>query len=118
MIANNNNNNRFSYGSLHWFPYTSICGFCRINYDFIGNLETIKKDAESLEKIFPDTFRNISSVLNSRKNSHRKSSDKLSQKYFSQLPKSLIVKLFDAFKEDFIIGNYPYPTKYLTFGKQ
>ena len=110
---------RFSYGSLHWLPYTSICGFCRIKYDFIGKLETIEKDAESLRRYFPEKLKNITSVLRSRKNSRRKSfDDELSENYFSQLPKTLIVKLYDAFKEDFIFGDYPYPRKYFDFGKQ
>ncbi len=76
------------------------------------------KDAESLRRYFPAKLKNISSVLKSRKNSLRKSFDEITQNYFSQLPKTLIVKLYDAFKEDFIFGDYPYPKKYFSFGKQ
>ncbi len=27
-----------SYGSLHWWPYSRLCGLCQIPYDFIGKL--------------------------------------------------------------------------------
>ena len=29
-------NNMQSYGSLHWWPFSRLCGLCHIDYDFIG----------------------------------------------------------------------------------
>ena len=40
-------NNMQSYGSLHWWPFSRLCGLCHIDYDFIGEC---KKSA--IEMIF------------------------------------------------------------------
>ena len=94
-----------------------MCGLCTVDFHFIGKLETIAEDAESLRKIFPKKLKNIKAVLNSRKNALRKSSDNLSRNYFSQLPKDVILKLYEEYKSDFILGGYPYPKFYIDYAK-
>ena len=98
-------------------PFTRLCGLCSIEYGFIGKIETIDDDAESLRKLFPEKLKKLASVLNSKKNVSRKNSDNLSQNYFSHLPKDLILKLYEAYKSDFLIGGYPYPTDYIAYAK-
>jgi hypothetical protein len=74
-----------SYGTLHWLPYSQLCGFCSVDYDFIGNLETFAADAEKLRKKFPGKLDQVLKVLGSRKNS-RRSRDRCYDfsKYFRQ----------------------------------
>ena len=88
-----------------------------ISYDFIGKIETLSKDAESLHKLFPAEFQNIFTVLHSKKNSKRKRHDTISQNYFSQLPRLLIEQLYQSYQTDFDIGGYPFPKDYITLGK-
>jgi hypothetical protein len=110
-------NNRRSYGSLHWVPYTTLCKICDVDYDFVGKLENMESDVEDL-KLFLDGSLDVflGDVL-SKKNALRKMSDNLTKKYFSQLSKDLVLQLYKAYESDFQVGGYPFPVEYFEYGK-
>ena len=103
---------RISYGTYHWLPFTTICGLCHVDYNFVGTVETIEADADAIRKKFPEKLGNISGILNSRTNSHRPKNFGLSGRLFSQLPSDLILKLYESYESDFSIGGYPFPIDY------
>merc|ERR1719362_1584025 len=49
--------NIITHGSLHWWPYTNLCHLCHIHHDFIGKLETLATDIETLSN--NDRFANF-----------------------------------------------------------
>jgi hypothetical protein len=92
----------------------------QVDYDYIGTVETMAADAEKLRELFPGKFRNLFKILNSKPNSGVSAvggdGGGVGKKLFSQLPQQLILKLFETFKSDFLIGGYPYPFDYLLMG--
>jgi chondroitin 4-sulfotransferase 11 len=108
---------KISHGTYHWIPYTEFCGICKINYDFIGKLETLQNDLDYLKLKFPVEVREkIDDIFALKKNAALGKSHETSEMYFKQLPKKLILKLYQAYKQDFAIGGYPYPEKYISLG--
>jgi hypothetical protein len=108
-----------SHGSYHWMPYTDFCGLCLVNYDFVGKLETLGTDLELLSRRVPANL-NLTlfkDIFESKKNSSPSKSEETSKLSFSSLPKSLIRELFEAYKMDFLLGDYPYPANYIDLGK-
>ena len=104
-----------SYGSLHWWPFSRLCGLCHIKYDFIGKVETLQSDVEALApqiRGFQPSQRQLFSV---KFNKNRK--EETSKAYFSQLDSSLIMQLYSLFEDDFRLGNYDYPSDYLNLHK-
>ena len=104
-----------SYGSLHWWPFSRLCGLCHIKYDFIGKVETLQSDVEALApqiRGFQPSQRQLFSV---KFNKNRK--EETSKAYFSQLDSPLIMQLYSLFEDDFQLGNYDYPIDYLNLHK-
>jgi hypothetical protein len=89
----------------------------RIPFDFIGKLETLEDDLKVLKTKFPDEIRSrISEIFSRKKNASVGKSAETSRKYFRQLPKDLILKLYRAYELDFLIGGYPFPGNYVDLG--
>ena len=44
----------YSPHSVHWWPYTELCGVCKIRYDLIAHMETFDEDVYKLISRFPD----------------------------------------------------------------
>ena len=108
---------RMSHGTLHWIPYTKFCGLCQVRFDFIGKLETLDEDLKLLKNKFPEKFRNtLTEIFSVKKNASVGKTRKQVEKYFGQLPKRLILELSEAYKEDSLVGGYPYPTEYINQG--
>jgi chondroitin 4-sulfotransferase 11 len=109
--------NKVSHGTFHWIPYSDFCALCKIKFDFIGKLETLQTDLAILKNKFPEKIREkISDIFAMKKNAALRKSRDTSEKYFSQLSKKMIKKLFHVYKTDFLIGGYPYPEKYINLG--
>ena len=88
-------------------------------YDFIGKLETIKSDLEQLQKKFPVEIREkIKTIFAQKKNASVGKLQNTSEKYFLQLSKKQILRLYKMYEMDFLIGGYPYPQKYIDLGYQ
>lgn len=108
---------KISHGTYHWMPYSNFCGLCKVDYDFVGKMETLRDDLEALKDHIPAEFREaIDRIFNSRKNASKGKSSSTSIHYFSQISKNLILRLYRSYKEDFDLGGYPYPEQYIEAG--
>ncbi|XP_030850431.1 carbohydrate sulfotransferase 11-like isoform X1 [Strongylocentrotus purpuratus] len=89
----------------HWSDIYSMCLPCDIDYDIIGKYETINEDADfvlRLANIDPDiTFPkpNLSSMTNS-------SDPTLADKFYRDVPRSLVYKLAMLYAADFNLFGY------------
>lgn len=107
-------NNMQSYGSLHWWPFSRLCGLCHIDYDFIGKVENLESDVNYLARTKLSMYQNlVQSVFENKLNKNQHKSEKTSHLYFQQLPKDLVMKLYSVFEDDFHLGGYDYPQTYL-----
>ena len=112
-----------SYGSLHWIPISTLCGFCDVDYNFIGKFETFEADLSVLEETWP-RLTTVRTVLDARHNdggggnnatkkSTKKQKKSLARRYFSQLSEEQIQGLAAAYSSDFMLFGYPYPKEFL-----
>ncbi|XP_063965460.1 carbohydrate sulfotransferase 10-like [Lytechinus pictus] len=90
----------------HWEEMFKICSPCKIKYDYIGHLETIAQDAKFMIKELQ-----LDSLVEypSKENSHPTNSTTLFEQDFLNLPKQTIQKLWEIYKKDFEIFDYPKP---------
>ena len=107
-----------SYGSLHWLPFTKLCGLCHIHYDFLGKLETLPSDiaylAQSSEQFSKFSLNDLFSV---KFNKNGAKTHQVSKEYFSTLKKETVKELAQLYHDDFSIGGYDYPQEYIDVAK-
>ncbi|XP_038051885.1 carbohydrate sulfotransferase 11-like [Patiria miniata] len=94
--------------SDHWKRMHTLCSPCTIDYDVIGNLETVSDDAQYVLDLLkvPSKVRYLSSGNSRPTNS---SSSRTFEKYFSQLSRLQLTKLWDLYKLDYELFGYPKP---------
>ncbi|XP_046637689.1 uncharacterized protein LOC124315998 [Daphnia pulicaria] len=89
----------------HWVPFHRYCSPCSVPYHVIGKLETATDDFQyiwektGLGKQVPVPWMN-------RKTVPSKSKIALEKKYYSSLPRDLILRFYDAFRMDFELFDY------------
>ncbi|XP_057367487.1 uncharacterized protein LOC130688523 [Daphnia carinata] len=89
----------------HWVPFHRYCSPCSVFYDVIGKLETAFDDFQyiwektGLETKFPVPWINHKTLPS-------KSKIALEKKYYSSLPRELILRFYDAFRMDFELFDY------------
>jgi hypothetical protein len=106
--------NSKSYGTLHWWPFTNICDLCHVHYDFIGKVETWRSDIQNLSEMTEFADFDLSSTNKEKFNQNtKKTKEDISQVYFKQLNQEIIIKLYNIYKSDFLIGGYNYPQSYI-----
>ena len=100
--------------NYHWAPIYEICAPCHIDYDMISKLETVESDAEYL---LTNKFSrsDIGSFLGRYQTSALRSSDSEEENYidklknlYSSVPKEIIKKLINIYKNDFEIFGYDF----------
>ena len=92
-----------SIWDMHWRPAHETCYPCAINYDYVGNFETVKEDADYiLRKLHLDEMVEFPSFIGS------KTSEKL-HTYYSQIPLDRIIRLAEIYRVDFDMFGYKYP---------
>ena len=88
----------------HWATYNNLCNFCEVQYDFIGRLEFLEKDAHYLfQKQFPKylhaDFKND--------DPHWTGSDlAVTKKYFTQLTEENKQGLLHLYRKDMDMFGY------------
>ena len=106
--------NMQSYGSLHWWPFTRLCGLCHVEYDFVGKIETLEADVTHLASTkLPMYQGQIEAVFGQKINKNHDKSEKTAHLYFKQLKKDLVLELYSVYEDDFLVGGYEYPQSYL-----
>ena len=91
-----------SQTDVHWQPYSTLCGACRLNYNFIGKYETLQEDFNALKlKLgLNSTDWNINNHFSTGK------TKKNYQLMYSKLPKRLICNLKTFYSEDLKLFDY------------
>ena len=96
----------------HWQPYITRCGYCTVPYTVIGKLENMEEDLHYIGKMVGGVeFKKVEPVNRSGGGSTRS----LARKYFGQLSRDLVMKLYRFYQVDFELFGYS-PDEYLIFG--
>ena len=92
---------------LHWKEFYQLCSPCKINYDYIGTLDTVYDDSEYImSKLDVQTKvsyppKSVSVPSNGSENFDH---------YMSQLSKEQIQNLWEVYQLDFELFGYPKPS--------
>ncbi|CAN8004401.1 unnamed protein product, partial [Ixodes hexagonus] len=82
---------------LHWQLYSDRCQPCRVHYDFIGTLDDLHKMYE---------FMGVKDRRQLWENKGPSNTNNATLVYFSQLPKSTVMKLYKTYYPDFLLFGY------------
>ncbi|XP_071509221.1 carbohydrate sulfotransferase 11-like [Diadema antillarum] len=90
----------------HWEEIYKICAPCKINYDYLGHLETVSEDAR-----FMLTDLGLDSLVQfpSRGNSHPTNSTSEFERAFKSLPQENLIRLWNIYSKDFSLFDYEKP---------
>jgi len=86
----------------HWRQYKKLCHQCVIDYDFIGHLETLKKDAALLLQMAGIDGRVTFPPI------HKSTGPSEVLKYYSTVPLKYINRLGEQYRNDFEMFGYEY----------
>ena len=104
----------------HWWPYTEICRVCRVHYDFVGHVERLQEDIEMLSNKFPenDVLKDLrrKNIRDHCNVSCKNTTNEVYIKYFNEITKDTIVRLYYRFLDDFKYGGYEFPRNYMAAG--
>lgn len=104
------------YADDHWLPAYYSCTPCIVDYDFIAKTESYSQDQmfiikkAGLDKILKPRWSHSTAGKEFQSRLH------LRERYFSQLTKSQIQKLYDKYKLDFLLFDYSHE-EYLKYAK-
>ena len=105
---------------IHWWPYTEICKVCDVQYDLIGHVENFQEDLQILLTKFHKNKFLIELYKNKTKSRCTANCEETTNdsylKYFQQLTKGTIMRLYRRYKNDFEFGGYDFPIKYIASG--
>ena len=106
---------RISGPSGHWWPYTDMCKMCETDFDFIGKIENLNDDVRCVLDKFPDyeILQRMESRIKKKVNAKGHHNKNMTLKYFSQLSRKKVLELYKMYEDDFSIGGYDYPQKYI-----
>ena len=105
---------------VHWWPYTELCRVCSVHYDFVGHVERLQEDIEILSNKFPEN--DVLEDLHQKKvkahctASCKNTTNEVYIKYFHEITKDTIIRLYFRFFDDFKFGGYEFPRNYITAG--
>ena len=89
----------------HWAPVSVICNPCSVRYDFIAKFETINEDSKALlDYVQADLTDN---KVEFPKYQSITTKDRCNIA-FANIPREMRNKLYELFKEDFILFDYQY----------
>ncbi|XP_075049069.1 carbohydrate sulfotransferase 9-like [Mixophyes fleayi] len=89
----------------HWKPMNLLCNPCKIHYDIIGKLETIKQDADFVLKSI-GAPKNLSYPSIKHYSNEARTNDQISRHYLETLPPSLFRQLVKVYSVDFTMFEY------------
>ena len=105
---------------IHWWPFTEICRVCDVQYDLIGHVENFQEDLQILLTKFHSNKFLIELYKNKTKSrctaNCKETTNETYLKYFHQLTKGTIMRLYRMYKNDFEFGGYDFPIKYIASG--
>ena len=115
VLYESNQPSRISGPSGHWWPYTDMCKLCEIPFDYIGKIETLKDDVGCILDKFSnyELLHRMESRIQTKVNAKGHHNKDMTMKYFSELHKEKVLELYKMYEDDFSIGGYDYPQKYI-----
>ncbi|XP_022083507.1 carbohydrate sulfotransferase 11-like isoform X2 [Acanthaster planci] len=91
----------------HWKEVYKLCTPCQVQYDFIGNLETVEEDSRYMFKVF-----GLNNVTYPPYRSRTKvTSSELYNHYFSRVSQKDLQRLWQIYRLDFELFGYPRPER-------
>ena len=99
---------------MEWWKKATTDFWYYLCFSFLGKVENLESDVNYLARTKLSMYQNlVQSVFENKLNKNQHKSEKTSHLYFQQLPKDLVMKLYSVFEDDFHLGGYDYPQKYL-----
>ena len=96
-------NLRWNYFDFHWRPFFRQCHACVIPYNYVGHFETYKEDADYiLKRAGVDHLVEFPPLHGSDTTSEL-------LEHYADVPKETIMKLFDTYRDDLAMFDYPFP---------
>ncbi|XP_072166119.1 carbohydrate sulfotransferase 11-like [Diadema setosum] len=97
-----------AYLSDHWTEMNKICSPCDVHFDFIGHLETVPEESQYLLKKWgvEDRVAYLGAQTSRPTNS---SHSRTYETYFKQLDDGALRTLWELFRDDFTLFDYPKP---------
>lgn len=94
----------------HWQPQVDICKVCNFKFDYIGKFETMREDAKNIfdDLDQPHIFKQFGDD-----SVYTQKTTTILKKYFGELSKDLLTKLYGFYKDDFEAFDYN-PDRYFT----
>ncbi|XP_041652328.1 carbohydrate sulfotransferase 8-like [Cheilinus undulatus] len=94
---------------VHWEPISSLCHPCVVHYDFIGRFENMNNEANILLRSMgaPPTVRYPD--YKDRNPHDERTSTIIARKYFSQLNATEIQAVYEFYRMDYLMFDYPKP---------
>ena len=98
----------------HWRPQSALCQPCRVNYDFIGHYETIRRDATHVLRQIAATPRNASAQRAVRfpaadLDSRNRNSRGLVRKFYANVSTLNVRRLLRLYVRDYETFGYEIP---------
>lgn len=91
------------YADDHWIPYYLFCTPCLLNYDIIAQLETLNRD-----QMYVIKSAGLEGLIKPRwthKTANYQAGE-IAKRYFSQLSREELKKLYEKYKLDFELFGY------------
>ena len=84
----------------HWLPYYKLCTPCKINYDYIGNIEKLEEfwNLSGLKSLVPISWKN-------KKMSNQR---EIFESLIKSVPRLILVKAYQKLKMDYEIFHYDF----------
>ncbi|XP_077461362.1 carbohydrate sulfotransferase 12-like [Stigmatopora argus] len=92
----------------HWRQVYRLCHPCQVNYDFIGQLETLETDVEQLLKLLQ-----VDHLVQFPSGQENQTLASWERDWFGQIPVSMITELYKLYQTDFELFGYPEPVNVL-----
>ena len=92
--------------NVHFVPMMRQCGFCQVNFDAIGHLETFEEDSEFIRRSI-EAHSGLEHFYWSTERTHSSSGGQAKlDRYLKELNKTQMQTFFDYYKRDFEAFGY------------
>nr|CAD7404804.1 unnamed protein product [Timema poppensis] len=90
------------YSDDHWIPYYLYCTPCLLKYDIIAKVESLLRD-----QVYVIRSAGLQEQVRPRwRHKTKEESNEIAKRYFSQLTKEQVLKLYEKYKVDFELFDY------------
>lgn len=102
------------YRDTHWKPMFQLCDPCNIQYDIIGKIESITRDADFVLKTI-GAPKDLKYPTMKHHSNDSRTNEEITKQYLETLPPKLYRQLLELYSPDFSMFEYSY---YKIFGNE